>query len=155
MASSMQEDFCSLNEKTLNYTSQDSVNIKNVYSKASKSLSTGIVNQLEPPLTKAEIQLRQIGNKQKELIERLSEENTSVSEVQNCEEFQKMFNKMKVYHTKLQKIKKDMKSLHSYSQRLKKRAARFEEIKLKQPREEVIETKATVIISVKGATEST
>lgn len=114
---------------------------KEIYTKAGETLSNGIVRTFDPPLKDVHNQLEELTEKQRDLIKKLHTENSSIAEVQHSSDLQEMFVKIKVYHSKLQSLKKNIKGLHEKSIKLKKRAIKLQQLKEKEPVEEIIISK--------------
>ncbi|XP_018564494.1 biogenesis of lysosome-related organelles complex 1 subunit 6 [Anoplophora glabripennis] len=104
-------------------------NVVNPYASSVNNLSGGLITLHSVPMVNVGKQLKELTSKQEFLITQIHNENLKLSEVQHSPEIQETFIKIKVYHSKLLNLKKDMKLIYERSLKLKKRAIRLQNIK--------------------------
>jgi len=95
-------------------------------------LATGITNVYLPHLRKTQKSLQELVKSQDSVTETLQHENQRFIDSNNDLDLQQTIARVKLYHTKLLNIKKEMASLSDKSAKLKKRAERLQQQKQKE-----------------------
>lgn len=95
-------------------------------------LVSGILSYHVDDLRKMSSHLNELTRNQGIVTETLQQENTRFTEALKLFNLDDLFSRAKLYHTKLQQIKKDMVLVHERSTKLKKRALRLHQQKQKE-----------------------
>ncbi|CAN7946372.1 unnamed protein product, partial [Ixodes hexagonus] len=86
-----------------------------------EKLSEGLLRGYVDDLKRVQANLSDLTKNQHLLIDTVQQENGRFSEVQEMYNIEDVFQRAKLYHAKLVKIKKDMADLHQRSKKLKVR----------------------------------
>uniref|UniRef100_A0A131XPJ2 Biogenesis of lysosome-related organelles complex 1 subunit 6 n=1 Tax=Ixodes ricinus TaxID=34613 RepID=A0A131XPJ2_IXORI len=95
-------------------------------------LSEGLLKEYVDDLKRVRANLADLTKNQHLLIDTVQQENGRFSEVQEMYHIEDVFQRAKLYHAKLVKIKKDMADLYQRSKKLKKRALKLQQQKQKE-----------------------
>ncbi|KAG0431797.1 hypothetical protein HPB47_021443 [Ixodes persulcatus] len=97
-----------------------------------EKLSEGLLKEYVADLKRVRANLADLTKNQHLLIDTVQQENGRFSEVQEMYNIEDVFQRAKLYHAKLVKIKKDMADLYQRSKKLKKRALKLQQQKQKE-----------------------
>lgn len=95
-------------------------------------LSDGLLHEYMDDLKRVQTNLSDLTKNQNLLIDTVQQENSRFSEMQEIYNMEDMFQRAKLYHTKLVKIKRDMAELYQRSNKLKKRSLKLQHQKQKE-----------------------
>lgn len=97
-----------------------------------EKLSEGLLRGYVDDLKRVRANLSDLTKNQHLLIDTVQQENGRFVEVQEMYNIEDVFQRAKLYHAKLVKIKKDMADLYQRSKKLKKRALKLQQQKQKE-----------------------
>lgn len=97
-----------------------------------EKLSEGLLKEYVDDLKRVRANLSDLTKNQHLLIDTVQQENGRFLEVQEMYNIEDVFQRAKLYHAKLVKIKRDMADLYQRSKKLKKRALKLQQQKQKE-----------------------